>query len=140
MSTVMSEANTTEGNVEILSKVNCGFCMTGHHTSCCIRTSPYYNKIWICPCDCDKSLVVKPKPVKDWWSKYRSPFKKVESGTTKSRKKTATNIPYTPSTTTHVPYVPPKPRDKRVDALAAEMLEDVRAHEDFQKEKEKWEA
>lgn len=132
---------STDANVEILSKVNCGFCMTGHHTNCTIRTSPWYGKIWICPCECDKSLVEKPKPVKDWYNRYRAPFKKVTEGETKrKRKSTATNISYRGSakSVTPAPYVPPKPRDSRVDALASEMLEDVRSHEDFLKEKEKW--
>jgi len=129
-----------DGNVEIISKVKCGFCMTGHHTTCVVKSSPYWGKVWVCPCGCDKSLVVKPKPSKDWFSKYKAPFTAVTDGDGKKKRKAiATNTSYVaPKVVEHVPYVPPKPRDARVDALVNEMLEDVRATEEFQAEKEKW--
>lgn len=127
---------STEANVEVISKVNCGFCMTGNHTSCCIKTSPFWSKIWVCPCECDKSLVVKPKPNKDWFSKYREPFNKVTSEGKK--KKAATNISAPVFSAPPKPYVPPKPRNSAIDALANEMLDDVRESDEIKAEKEKW--
>ncbi len=124
--------------VEILSNRVCGFCLLGTHINCCIRTTPFYNKVWVCPCDCDKSVVVKPKGPGDWWKKYS---KENYPRTEKKKRTTATN---NPSTVTYVAPKPaprkPAPRDARVDALASEMLDDVRTHEEFKKEKEKWES
>jgi hypothetical protein len=133
-----SESDYSSGGVvEVLSSRQCGFCMVGNHTGCCIKTSPFWGKSWVCPCECDKSLVVKRKVDLSWVDKYRGPFKDPD---TKKPKSTTTNISSAPSTATKITRVPAKPRDKRVDALATEMLEDVRKSDDYQKEKEKWES
>ena len=38
----------------IVKKNPCGFCNTGDHDKCC-HEIPWFEKLWICPCDCNKN-------------------------------------------------------------------------------------
>ena len=40
----------------IITKHPCGFCMSGDHKQC-RHELPYYEKLWICPCHCNKGWV-----------------------------------------------------------------------------------
>jgi hypothetical protein len=40
----------------IVTKHPCGFCNAGDHPLC-RHELPYYEKLWICPCDCNKGWV-----------------------------------------------------------------------------------
>ena len=40
----------------IVMKNPCGFCNAGDHKICRYEL-PYYEKLWICPCECNKSWV-----------------------------------------------------------------------------------
>lgn len=40
----------------IITKNRCGFCNSGDH-DICKHELPYYEKLWICPCECNKNWV-----------------------------------------------------------------------------------
>lgn len=42
----------------IVTKNPCGFCNAGDHHMC-RHELPYYEKLWICPCTCNKNWVPK---------------------------------------------------------------------------------
>lgn len=40
----------------IVTKNKCGFCATEDHDKCA-HEIPWFEKLWICPCDCNKNWV-----------------------------------------------------------------------------------
>lgn len=60
----MSRVNNDDPNsykgprTPIIKKHPCGFCNSGDHDKCC-HEIPYFEKLWICPCTCNKNWVPK---------------------------------------------------------------------------------
>lgn len=40
----------------IITKNKCGFCATEDHNKCA-HEIPWFEKLWVCPCDCNKNWV-----------------------------------------------------------------------------------
>jgi len=56
MAKIQTSSTVYEDSIEYIQMSgSCGFCNSGAHGNCCVQTTPFWNRVFICGCGCEPS-------------------------------------------------------------------------------------